>query len=111
MSASSYPVPPTALTEAVREARSLTAELRQLVASVPSRPTWPAVNRGLSISGVQAQTDSSRSALYKMVKDGTFPAPFHIGRSARWLQRDVDDWLRNKSLVATCHKPSERGAV
>lgn len=31
---------------------------------------------------------------YKLIKDGLFPKPIKLGRSSRWLQSEVENWLQ-----------------
>lgn len=33
---------------------------------------------------------------YKLIKDGEFPKPIKPGRSSRWLQSEVENWLRER---------------
>jgi len=33
---------------------------------------------------------------YKLIKDGEFPKPIKLGRSSRWLQSEVEHWLRER---------------
>lgn len=33
---------------------------------------------------------------YKLIKDGLFPAPIKMGRSSRWLESEVNQWLVNR---------------
>jgi len=33
---------------------------------------------------------------YKLIKDGEFPKPIKLGRSSRWLQSEVEDWLQER---------------
>lgn len=33
---------------------------------------------------------------YKLIKDGAFPKPIKLGRSSRWLQSEVEIWLRER---------------
>ncbi len=33
---------------------------------------------------------------YKLIKDGEFPKPIKLGRSSRWLQSEVEAWLRER---------------
>ncbi|HBL4709374.1 TPA: AlpA family transcriptional regulator [Escherichia coli] len=33
---------------------------------------------------------------YKLIKDGEFPKPIKLGRSSRWLQSEVEYWLRER---------------
>lgn len=30
---------------------------------------------------------------YKLIKDGLFPRPIKLGRSSRWRESEVEDWL------------------
>ncbi|WP_422528339.1 helix-turn-helix transcriptional regulator [Serratia fonticola] len=31
---------------------------------------------------------------YKLIKDGAFPKPIKLGRSSRWLQSEVEAWMK-----------------
>lgn len=33
---------------------------------------------------------------YKLIKDGEFQKPIKLGRSSRWLQSEVENWLRER---------------
>lgn len=33
---------------------------------------------------------------YKLINDGEFPKPIKLGRSSRWLQSEVENWLRER---------------
>lgn len=33
---------------------------------------------------------------YKLIKDDEFPKPIKLGRSSRWLQSEVENWLRER---------------
>ena len=58
------------------------------------RRTNPPI-RLLRIRQVQARTGLSRSTIYAWSADGRFPAPVRLGgRVARWVEAEVDDWLR-----------------
>lgn len=46
---------------------------------------------------VEAATGLSKSALYKLINEGKFPAPRSIGTRARaWLQEDVEAWIKSR---------------
>ena len=58
------------------------------------RRTKPPI-RLLRISEVAARTGLSRSTIYEWSADGRFPAPVRLGgRVARWVEAEVDEWLR-----------------
>lgn len=33
---------------------------------------------------------------YRLIKDGVFPKPIKPGRSSRWRQSEVEDWLEER---------------
>ncbi len=33
---------------------------------------------------------------YKLIKEGEFPKPIKLGRSSRWLQSEVEAWLKQR---------------
>lgn len=37
---------------------------------------------------------------YKLIQDGKFPAPIKMGRSSRWLESDVAEWINNRVIVS-----------
>lgn len=83
--------------EWLQEAHKLTAQLRQIVKSLQSFAYSESPSSALRLDDVLAQTKDSKSGLYKLIQDGRFPPPFHVGRSSRWLQRDVDTLLEARS--------------
>jgi prophage regulatory protein len=48
---------------------------------------------------VQARIGLSRSTLYKMMDEGTFPRAVSLGaRSIGWKSCDIDHWLENRPV-------------
>lgn len=33
---------------------------------------------------------------YKLIQDGLFPKPIKLGRSSRWLQSEIEDWVQQR---------------
>lgn len=33
---------------------------------------------------------------YKLIKEGQFPKPIKLGRSSRWKQSEIEDWLEER---------------
>lgn len=33
---------------------------------------------------------------YKLIKDGEFPKPIKLGRSSRWMQSEVEAWVKKR---------------
>ena len=47
--------------------------------------------------GVEAITGLSRSSIYAMMENGTFPKAVKISqRSVGWLEHEVQEWLKNR---------------
>lgn len=43
---------------------------------------------------VESRTGLSRSSIYKMMSEGTFPKPVSLGaRAVGWVESQIDDWL------------------
>ena len=46
---------------------------------------------------VETLTGLSRSTIYAMISDGSFPKQVKIGRRAvAWREDDIHDWMNNK---------------
>ena len=56
-----------------------------------------ATRRLLRLPAVLERTGLGRSALYALMKAGTFPRPLRIGaRAVAWLEDEVDEWIRKR---------------
>lgn len=50
---------------------------------------------------VERITGLSRSTLYAMMADGTFPKPVKLGkRAVGWRQSDISEWLDSRASDA-----------
>src|SRR6516164_8205852 len=46
---------------------------------------------------VEVRTGLSRSTIYAMIPDGSFPAPVTLGAKAvGWLQNEVEEWITER---------------
>ena len=52
--------------------------------------------RLIKLSQVEASTGFKKSYLYSRIQSGDFPNPIHIGRSARSVESEVLDWVKNR---------------
>jgi prophage regulatory protein len=53
-------------------------------------------DRILKLQDVKNRTGLSRSAIYRQIGFGTFPAPRLLGeRSVGWLESEINDWITN----------------
>jgi len=51
----------------------------------------------LRIEQVEAQTGMKKSYIYREMGKGTFPAAHKVGASTRWLQSEIQRWIRAQS--------------
>lgn len=85
---------PAMLAGCVHEAYELTEQLRGLIESLRLNDNNEATSQPLRLSQVLEKTATKKSTFYEMVRRGEFAKPYHVGRSSRWRQSDVDAWLR-----------------
>ena len=61
----------------------------------------PEATQLLRLPEVMAQMDVSQSFVYRAIRDRGFPAPIPITeRARRWLEYEVDAWLRSLGAVS-----------
>lgn len=54
-------------------------------------------DRALTRGEVCSKTGLSKSTVYRLIKQGDFPAPRMFGnRSPRWLESAIDEWMMSK---------------
>jgi len=54
-------------------------------------------DRALTREEVCSKTRLSKSTVYRLIKQGGFPAPRRFGnRSSRWLESVIDGWMQSK---------------
>ncbi|AYO39802.1 AlpA family transcriptional regulator [Serratia sp. P2ACOL2] len=41
-------------------------------------------------------TGLSNKWFYKLIQEGAFPKPIKMGRSSRWLQSEVENWVQQR---------------
>ena len=62
----------------------------------PQHP--PPVDRLLPMTKVMDLTSLSKATVYRKVADGSFPAPFKIGKSrVAWLEADIAGWIKTRT--------------
>lgn len=50
---------------------------------------------------VEQQVGLSRSTIYAMMAEGTFPKPIRLGkRAVGWTEQSIDHWLNERSILA-----------
>ncbi|CNE31107.1 helix-turn-helix transcriptional regulator [Yersinia intermedia] len=48
-------------------------------------------------------TGCSDKWFYKLIQEGQFPKPIKLGRSSRWLQSEIEAWVKHR--IADSHSP------
>ncbi len=73
------------------------------VAPLPEAPPPPRPLRYITLGEVESMTSLKRSTIERRMKEGAFPRPRDLGgRCVRWLESEVEDWMRQRP-VATAH--------
>ena len=50
---------------------------------------------------VQRRTGLSRTTIYRMIGEGTFPRPVKLGkRSVGWREAEIEDWLKTRMTTS-----------
>lgn len=73
-----------------------------------SKATQPAANNApmdkpvdvlLQLPAVCRQAGFGKTAIYRMIKEGTFPEPIKLGPASRWSQIEVQDWIEKQKAA------------
>ena len=51
--------------------------------------------RLIPIRSVLERTSLSRTTLYQLIKEGTFPQPVKVGKASRWVEAEVEEWTQS----------------
>ena len=63
----------------------------------------------LRIKQVIAKTGLSRSVVYDLVKEGTFPKQVKLAkRSSGWLESEINEWINDRVAERDADKAIER---
>lgn len=57
-----------------------------------------------TLSTLKKQIGISRSSIYQQIQAGDFPEPVKLGRSSRWLAREIQAWVNAKAEKRTHQK-------
>jgi prophage regulatory protein len=65
-------------------------------AAIPARRAPAVEPKALTLHQVLHRVGLGHSKVYELIKAGTFPAPFKVGRVSRWATREVDAWIEDQ---------------
>lgn len=54
----------------------------------------------MRLDSVLARTALGKTFVYELIAEGAFPAPVKVGRSSRWREEEIDDWIRQLKRAA-----------
>ena len=78
--------------------RALSAQLDQFFGAKKPKRTPTPKKQMLDINGVLEIVPLSRTTIYRMEKDGTFPASHYISQNRRiWYLSEIERWLKSRS--------------
>lgn len=56
-----------------------------------------ATQKLLRLPNVEAVTGYKRSTIYRLIKQGGFPAPISLGaRASAWIEDEISDWIQKR---------------
>jgi prophage regulatory protein len=62
-------------------------------------PTPKSLPRVIKLPAVVDQTSLSRTTIYRLISQGTFPAPIKLGpNSSGWLASDINEWIMARKV-------------
>ena len=77
-----------------------------------SQAELPTVDRLLPMPKVMDLTSLSKATVYRKVADGSFPAPFKIGKSrVAWLEADIAGWIKTRTRAHNLEHAAAQHAV
>ena len=77
-----------------------------------SQAELPTVDRLLPMPKVMDLTSLSKATVYRKVADGSFPAPFKIGKSrVAWLEADIAGWIKSRTRAVHPEQPVAQQAA
>lgn len=50
------------------------------------------------MADLEARVGLKKSQLWKLIREGSFPAPIKCGRSSLFIAREVDVWIEDRIL-------------
>lgn len=64
-----------------------------------ARPEVPPPLRLLTLSEVLSRVSMSPSRWYQLIREAEAPEPVKSGRSSRWVESEINDWIARRVAV------------
>ncbi|WP_337262767.1 MULTISPECIES: helix-turn-helix transcriptional regulator [unclassified Serratia (in: enterobacteria)] len=73
------------------------APIHEIHASTGATSTIPLLNdKMVDMIFITEFTGLTDKWFYKLISEGQFPKPIKLGRSSRWLQSEVENWVQSR---------------
>lgn len=60
----------------------------------------------LEVNDVCRKVKFSKTTLYELIKNDSFPKPIKVGSKSVWVEAEIDGWIESKitsrDIVSTC---------
>lgn len=64
------------------------------------KPITPLI-QWLTTKETMALAQTSRTTMYKQIKEGKFPKPVKIGKKSLWIKSEINDWIKEQQRTLT----------
>lgn len=64
--------------------------------TTPNTPVSLLNDKMVDMAFITTFTGLSDKWFYKLISEGLFPKPIKMGRSSRWMQSEVEDWVQQR---------------
>ena len=63
-------------------------------------PITPSI-QWLTTKETMTLAQTSRTTMYKLIKNGKFPPPIKIGKKSLWVESEINDWIKEQIGLTT----------
>ncbi|WP_419606562.1 helix-turn-helix transcriptional regulator [Thiolapillus sp.] len=64
------------------------------------KPIKPSI-QWLTTKETMTLAQTSRTTMYKQIKEGKFPQPIKIGKKSLWIENEIKDWIKEQTGLTT----------
>ncbi|HBV8968648.1 TPA: AlpA family transcriptional regulator [Klebsiella oxytoca] len=64
--------------------------------TIQNNNTSPLNDKMVDMKFITEFTGLTDKWFYKLISEGQFPKPIKLGRSSRWMQSEVENWVKQR---------------
>lgn len=64
--------------------------------TIQNNNTSPLNDKMVDMKFITEFTGLTDKWFYKLISEGQFPKPIKLGRSSRWMQSEVENWIQQR---------------